>query len=812
MSNGQWTRVDPPRARLSSPFVEEELSTGPAILPAPPRAAGLESPFLTLEASGPAGFEGTEAESEAASGDAPGAEYVPTGWEMEAVSAAEESEAEADPPVISGWEMELETEHGVKAEHEMQGQASKTELEAEGELQMEGEPEGEPVPAWETDPDETPWLSEFESASESRDDVITPWLATELVEAAAPEAEWEEDETPLLPQGVSPIALQAKKQWDAADRPTAWQGAVFGLVVHTTGSGLPAKAKDAGVYHTIRAVDYYNQSHGCHYVNGWGGIKRGDLLQVANEKEQAAGVGVTNRREPHKDQRRSVESGRFEQDLPPVLVRLWRARWPGRTHSLELLPGTKTANSCYVHVECVPCVYHYRGKLIRDAEPMRPGLRFTEAQHDAVARLAVDIADRNRWPAGEVWWRTPRLLGHEDLTPISRHDRNGGWDPGGLREKPYFDWEYVYQQLERLHNGAGGIASSDSPSGGRGAALFGALASLLGDVAQRFGELVSAGQERAAVGLAYQRGERDPNRLTNMVFFARHPQRGTRPIDARTEGHLAAEWVQIRDRVVKPFLLSAGGAESRAAVGVLAVPGAAAISASTSPDAPQGPFGTLEASAPGRTPFRYAFTPTDALWTARFIVGEAGGRNDLDNQAVIWAMFNRYALFTNRSYSSFDRFIRAYSTPLQPVLKNAGAARRHMDHPDFVHKGGVYPPPNQTVPRGQLRRHLDIQARPWSRLAATARELAERALQGQIPNPGIGLASEFASTQIYFRHRHGRNPRDEQEWRSFTENFATRKNWRWVGAVTGINQRRNAFFVKRSVAALPAGAVRVAPP
>ena len=43
-----------------------------------------------------------------------------------------------------------------------------------------------------------------------------------------------------------------------------------------------------------------------------------------------------------------------------------------------------------------------------------------------------------------------RLLGHEDLTPISRHDKKGGWDPGGLREVPYFDWEHVYRTIEKL--------------------------------------------------------------------------------------------------------------------------------------------------------------------------------------------------------------------------------------------------------------------------------------------------------------------------------------------------------------------------
>src|SRR5262245_60591037 len=108
--------------------------------------------------------------------------------------------------------------------------------------------------------------------------------------------------------GVSSLAIPAERRWDAGDRPVDWQGHVYGLVVHTTGSGLPAEADDLGRYHTVHAVDYYTRSHGCHYVNGWAGVEGGDLLQLANERELAYGVGVTNSDDPSKDQRRSIDS------------------------------------------------------------------------------------------------------------------------------------------------------------------------------------------------------------------------------------------------------------------------------------------------------------------------------------------------------------------------------------------------------------------------------------------------------------------------------------------------------------------------
>jgi N-acetylmuramoyl-L-alanine amidase len=348
--------------------------------------------------------------------------------------------------------------------------------------------------------------------------------------------------------GLSPLATPAAKQWDAGDRPVAWQGHIYGLVVHTTGSGLPASADALGVYHTVRAIDHYSRSHGCHYVNGWGGAEAGELLQLANEREQAHGVGVTNAKDPSKDQRRSIEASRFEDDLPAVLVRLWRARWPGYENSLALLPGTKSANSCYAHLECVPCVYHSDHGLVtaQGVEPMRPGLRFTQAQHDTVAALAVDVAKRNRWPGDQQWWHTPRLVGHEDLTPISRHDQRGGWDPGYLREAPYFDWDYVYAQIgQALFSGpdASNATGTDRSS----------ILDTVTDLGDRLSALVATGQEHLAVALAHQRGINDLNEVTNLLFFARHPEMNGRKI-ASHETDLAQEWIDIRDTIVKPAL------------------------------------------------------------------------------------------------------------------------------------------------------------------------------------------------------------------------------------------------------------------
>lgn len=219
---------------------------------------------------------------------------------------------------------------------------------------------------------------------------------------------------------------------------------------------------------------------------------------------------------------------------------------------------------------------------------------------------------------------------------------------------------------------------------------------------------------------------------------------------------------------------------------------------------PVGPFGVLTIRS--RPNFRYAFTAEDALWLARFVIGEAGGRDDSGSRAVIWTMFNRYAFFTNRVYPTFSSFIRAYSTPLQAVLNSGGAAARHYQNPDFVRTGGNYSDRYAHVPRGQRGRYLRLQATPWSSLPASARGLAESVLRGQVPNP-IGNASDFANTAVYYWQKHGQWPTLDQ-WRAYNVTLARQKNRTWIGDVQGLTQfRKNTFFVDNRVAQLPQGAV-----
>ncbi|MEZ0230437.1 MAG: hypothetical protein ACAI25_17575 [Planctomycetota bacterium] len=213
--------------------------------------------------------------------------------------------------------------------------------------------------------------------------------------------------------------------------------------------------------------------------------------------------------------------------------------------------------------------------------------------------------------------------------------------------------------------------------------------------------------------------------------------------------------------------------------------------------AQEGPFGTLVRSDGVGDP--YALTAEDALWSARMLVGEAGGEDDADGAAVLWCMLNSYMLRPLRKdYPTFTDFVRAYCTPLQKFLKSKGALERHR-------KLGTK---MVEVEEGkwQLERHVELQKRPWEKLAPGARAVVERVFRGKAATP-CGNATQFCSTATYFHDKHGRKPSDE-ELAAYTEEYAKEKAYTWF-KVEKSRPRSNCFFVEKRFASLPAGVVKV---
>lgn len=301
----------------------------------------------------------------------------------------------------------------------------------------------------------------------------------------------------------------------------------------------------------------------------------------------------------------------------------------------------------------------------------------------------------------------------------------------------------------------------------------------------------------------------DENALTDGIFFARHPGRQHRPIAAR-ERRLAAEWLRIRDRLVRPAL-------SASRAGTTPTP----TSTPTTETDPGVALGTLTCQVPGRKPFQYRFTADDLVTTARFLVGEAGGRDNAENRGTLWAMLNRYAFFRNQvpGWGSFGGFLAQYSQTLQPYLRHWASAKDFVAkcNSTFDNPGCQFKPtrpltyPGTQVPMGQLKSFLALQATPWARLPEAARRLALQTLTGQIPNP-VGNATEVADTKVYFQRANRRAP-TRAEWEDYTRRFAAGKNWDWRPQQVPYDQfGHNALFVTTQARSFPEGATRIVAP
>lgn len=177
------------------------------------------------------------------------------------------------------------------------------------------------------------------------------------------------------------------------------------------------------------ALDWYRPKASVHYTVDYDGT----IFQMMPDDWRGAHVGISRK------ERKAYLSGTWEEELPPGIINQWMARWywpilHGFKSPQNLYPG-RSPNGFYVAIEMVPLL-----------EPTKENLWFTDAQHEAVADLAMDLARRHNWPP--LWALSPRLLGHEDLDAYARWDkRHGGWDPGALRKRPRFSWEKVLARI-----------------------------------------------------------------------------------------------------------------------------------------------------------------------------------------------------------------------------------------------------------------------------------------------------------------------------------------------------------------------------
>lgn len=190
---------------------------------------------------------------------------------------------------------------------------------------------------------------------------------------------------------------------------------VFGLCVHTSGRGVLDLAKRKGLSPIEAALAYYQSAEfSAHYVIDYDGT----VYQLTADDRRVSHIGLTP------ENRLLYLSGKWKDRVSQVGLAAWIDRW-GKTMNPAGLYPSRYPNTDYVGAECIP----------------KPDASYTRHQHESVAHLGGDLMLRHGWPSN--WSSTSRLVGHEDLSPLTRWDRSGGWDPGARRPSPRWRWATV---------------------------------------------------------------------------------------------------------------------------------------------------------------------------------------------------------------------------------------------------------------------------------------------------------------------------------------------------------------------------------
>lgn len=215
----------------------------------------------------------------------------------------------------------------------------------------------------------------------------------------------------------------------------------WGIMVHTTGDGIPRDAYKEGVGLLEKTIETYaKMEEGPHYVI----LPGGQVVQFRQHNQRAWHVGVSV------EQRRDFLSGFWESKAPMGIPSWWKARWKGRKSPSHLYPSEQP-NTDYIGIELVPCGTYLRGPSGSwqpiYGKPAHDRGRFTGAQYAALALLCNRLSDELHIPL-ESAPDSGRLLGHEDVNPITRP----GWDPGDAQG--FFNWPLLLGLITglRLHS------------------------------------------------------------------------------------------------------------------------------------------------------------------------------------------------------------------------------------------------------------------------------------------------------------------------------------------------------------------------
>jgi len=208
---------------------------------------------------------------------------------------------------------------------------------------------------------------------------------------------------------------------------------VHGVCIHTTGVGV-LSARDP----VARALELYTTKSNPfpHYVLA----PEGDLIQVAAESVCSWHAGIAA------DERKAYANGSWLRQVGRAALSRWRLEFPGMASPIDLIDGNDP-NQAYISIELIP----------------QADATFLDCQYEILSLWVRDVWERHDLPQHNKWegppivghWikmrRAGRLVGHEDVEPLTRWNRAGGWDPGALRAVPRFDWNKLIALCESTH-------------------------------------------------------------------------------------------------------------------------------------------------------------------------------------------------------------------------------------------------------------------------------------------------------------------------------------------------------------------------
>ncbi len=157
---------------------------------------------------------------------------------------------------------------------------------------------------------------------------------------------------------------------------------------------------------------------------------------------------------------------------------------------------------------------------------------FDEFSHEERDTFYIE-GEKDAFPEDASYLQDESLIAKETWTAEGEQGRSYSLDEAiDLEEESTFDEEFVVEADQGFES------ESELPP----------------SLPEQLSQAVRKGLFGAQVASTILSGERDENKLTNLIFLARHPARDPNERIKPHEKQLAREWLEIRDRIVRPIL------------------------------------------------------------------------------------------------------------------------------------------------------------------------------------------------------------------------------------------------------------------